>query len=50
MLFNKKDKKKSDYYDNYTNRYKEGFVGGLAWAGLFAVIYGIYKLVEYLFL
>ena len=49
-LFKKKVKKTNDYYDNYTNRYKDGFIGGLVWAALIAAIYGIYKLMEYLFL
>ena len=48
-LFKKKDKRYNDYYDNYSNRVKENIVGGFLWALIFGSIYGVYKIIEYLF-
>lgn len=50
MLFNKNDKRERDYYDNLGYRYKEKFLGGLLWALLFGAVYGVYKIIEWVFL
>ncbi|MFY0712627.1 hypothetical protein J1D01_03040 [Seonamhaeicola sp. NFXS20] len=46
MLFNKNDKRERDYYDNLGYRYKEKFLGVL----LFGAVYGVYKIIEWVFL
>jgi len=49
MLFKKRDKRYNDYYDNYTNRVFENLVGGLLWLLFFALVYGAYRLFNWLF-
>ncbi|SFZ93375.1 hypothetical protein SAMN05428642_10397 [Flaviramulus basaltis] len=48
-LFPKKDKLFNDYNDNYINSYRQTALSGLAMACIGGSIYGIYKLVEWLF-
>lgn len=42
-----KPNNQNDYYTNYTKKVTQNFIGGLLWALLFAVIYGIYKLIDW---
>lgn len=50
-IYDNDNKRKFDP-DKYKNkgRIYDSFWGGIGWALLFAVIYGIYKLIEWLFI
>ena len=48
-FLNKRDKRYNTPIDNYTDKYKEGLIGGLIGALLLGCIYGLYKLAEWIF-
>ena len=49
-LYDNENKNYDPYKYKTSSRYKVSFIGGLLWGLLFLVIYGIYKLIEWLFL
>ena len=47
-IFNKKDKRYNDYFDNYSNKQRDNFIGGLIFIIIGLVCYGMYKLAQWI--
>ena len=47
-MFEKKDKRYNNYFDNYTNKYADTFKLGLIYAIIGLIGYGVYKVIEFI--